>query len=338
MLTKKASLTNNVYEFKPGQFVIRVFPTIVPTYGVVTGVSKVENKVYVSWNGRVRQHDPEEIQLVAHTPFFNMSNDRVASVESKKQAFFKLAAANAVSIESLSSAGFDDIEAEDLAASYNRTFQAALNHDPYADLAIVCGEPVVVLNNGGRGPGVVGLLVNVDGCDGIVDITTAWSSAAGQKLVRVPLCCLAPILTAGRAASLKKANYDNVFKLVHRRPEKTLAVSNKLFLSLLGNVKHVFVNGDNGRVETSILFKQPDKNGCIKAVISAYAQDEEVKPKMLFLDKIEISSSEEQDVENAIEKIKTVYENAKTKAREYIRNNISPKTREDNYKKNGTSK
>lgn len=56
-------LETSLLQFQVGDIVKSVFIGKTDFYGVVTEVNRKENKVYVNWNGSVKQHDPEEIQV-----------------------------------------------------------------------------------------------------------------------------------------------------------------------------------------------------------------------------------------------------------------------------------
>jgi len=79
----KASFTNNPLEYRAGDKVIQIYPVARPMIGLVVGSNKVEGKVYVNWNGRTMQVDPEEIQLAIGTPFFPISRTASKSEERK---------------------------------------------------------------------------------------------------------------------------------------------------------------------------------------------------------------------------------------------------------------
>jgi hypothetical protein len=70
-----------VDQFEPGTIVV---PTFIASpadglKGIVESVNKVENKVYVAWNGGpVKQHDPDEI-MVAARPYFKQQEQGQAS-------------------------------------------------------------------------------------------------------------------------------------------------------------------------------------------------------------------------------------------------------------------
>jgi hypothetical protein len=183
---RTASLTGEVSEFGVGQQVFPVYPVARPIIGVVVGANKVEGKVYVSYNGRVVQHDPEEIQLAAGSPYFMMAGGRVASTESGKiSQLFAEASANAGRCEAteaykarlavaLRGAGLSTEESMEFATirvaalGEIRTRQAS-NAMP--------GDPVVVMNNAGRSPGIVGIFVGMRGNKALVNCHTDWTSA-----------------------------------------------------------------------------------------------------------------------------------------------------------------
>jgi len=202
---RSASLTGKVEEFSVGQQVFPVYPVARPIIGVVVGANKVEGKVYVSYNGRVVQHDPEEIQLAAGSPFFMVAGGRTASTEGDKLVRCFLAAVEKTSLSgsaetdagrlavALQDQGLTANEALELAearvAGMNQARQAATT-------PLTPGEPVVLMRDGGRMPGYVGVFVGTRGDEALVDVHTDWTSRRdGSRVVRVPADAVVPIDT-----------------------------------------------------------------------------------------------------------------------------------------------
>ena len=196
---KTASFTGNVIEFRPGDKVIQVYPVARPLIGLVVGSNKVEGKVYVNWNGRTIQTDPEEIQLAAGIPFFPVARSASTKSEQNKLAYIvealsktgdpiKTANFHAKFEKALIASGIAPDEADDISHSYEDGFKKRLACNYLDPMLPVAGEPVIVLNDGGAKPGCTGILIDIENNDAIVDLASGWSPVAnGSNLMRVPL-------------------------------------------------------------------------------------------------------------------------------------------------------
>jgi len=205
MQNKTASLTGLVQEFRPGQRVISVYPHPSPKEGVVTGVNPVEGKIYVSWDGRIRQHDPEEVQHSRYTSFYNMHSgldSKIAGRELEKDSF----ARTALAVQGWIGSGANSKELKDWLTDYNCYSQDNEKFVRYARRevkTIVASDPrminegdvVVLLTANGRKPGTVGICtaLSEDGM-AVVQLDTAWSNhPESAKIAQVPLCMLVPV-------------------------------------------------------------------------------------------------------------------------------------------------
>jgi len=190
---RTASLTGEVAEFGVGQQVFPVYPVARPIIGVVVGANKVEGKVYVSYNGRVVQHDPEEIQLAAGSPYFMMAGGKVASTEGGRVAqLFADASKLAGPCEAtetykarlavaLREKGLDTDESMELASI--RVAALSEIRTRKANTAAP-GSPIVVMNDQGRKPGIVGIFVGMRGNKALVSCHTDWTSTRSGAAVR----------------------------------------------------------------------------------------------------------------------------------------------------------
>lgn len=198
MKNKTASMTGLVDEFYIGQKVIMIYPQVLARIGIVVGINKVEGKVYVSWDGYVRQHDPDEIQQASFTKFFSQDGGtKLSSIENNE--FKKLALA----IQGWRVAGSNRDELKDWMNDFSVNpdfYPFVLN--AYKKLATVTkaddqsniltnensnsiqndripyvGECVVLLNKGGEKPGLVGVVLDVlDESSLVIKTQSSWSS------------------------------------------------------------------------------------------------------------------------------------------------------------------
>lgn len=337
-----ASFTSNPLEYRPGDKVIQIFPVARPLIGVVVGANKVEGKVYVAWNGRTIQVDPEEIQLAAGTPFFTI---RTGSINSETRHLEKIVSALAETgspnvtpefhqnfEKNLINAGLSQEEADNVAHEYEDGFcKRFLSHclDP---VQAVCGEPVVVIDGGGSKPGKIGILVGSEGGDAIVDLDTSWSPASnGSQLMRVPLISVVPIDGALR----ERLNKNSCYASVGKERKVSSRVASQAFCLFMSSVKNIDVfkmKDFNAWVETSSL---PTGEVVVSAIIEhGGVCDPLLKRYPIFHQKISgFNIQNETDYKNAMQRIVPLIDNCRSSIIQYCRENIIPGYVEDEVKK-----
>lgn len=330
------SLTNNVLEFRPGDKVIQIFPVARPLVGVVVGANKVEGKVYVTWNGRVMQVDPEEIQLACGSNFFGMS--RMASKDSEKQ-IQKIATALSKSglptdgakfhskfEKNLIAEGIAKEDADDIAHEYEDAYKKRACMNMIDPLPPMAGEPVVVLNNGGSKPGYLGVLVGSEGCNAVVDISSGWSPVSnGCRLVQVPFASVAPVSTPTREAAEKQYPGSTVAKRKTAKDEEKRIAARAFDLFMYG-VKNidVFNNEDfKAWVQTT---NTPDGNIVVSAVVErGGCQDPLLERYPIFEQKLcGFKIQNQTDYRNAVQRIKPMIDDCTSAIMQYFRNDIIP--------------
>ena len=81
---------HNIYRFKKGDLVTPYYAPAFDFYGVVINVNQKENRVYVDFNGTIRQMDPDEIRVVLKQRMFEDAEERrgVNLTASKKNAIY----------------------------------------------------------------------------------------------------------------------------------------------------------------------------------------------------------------------------------------------------------
>jgi len=330
------SLTNNVLEFCPGDKVIQVFPAARPLIGVVVGANKVEGKVYVSWNGRVMQVDPEDIQLACGSSFYGIS--RRASKEENKSVL-KIATALSKSgnpidsdkfqpafEKSLIAEGVNPEEAQDIVSEYQDAYQkrACMNMiDPVPPMS---GETVIILNEGGSKPGYIGVLVGSEGCEAVVDMSSDWSPVSnGCRLVRVPLNAILPVSNPMREAAEGQNPGSSLFnRTASENDQKRIA--NRAFNLFLGGVKNVdvFQNEDfRAWVQTSC---KPDGSIVVSAVVERDGCKDILTERfpIFEMNLCGFNVQNQTDYKNAIQRIKPMIEDCSSAILQYFRESIIP--------------
>jgi len=334
---KKASYTNNPIEFKPGDKVFQIFPVARPLIGVVTGSNKVEGKVYVNWNGRTMQVDPEEIQLAAGMPFFPVS--RKASKTESKQ-LHKIATALSKSKSpatnpkfhsdfetQLTKQGINQEEADDIAHAYEDAFQKRMACDVFLDPVLpMSGEPVVILNTDGSRPGHVGILVGTENGQAIVDLAAGWSPTSnGSRLTQVPMMAVIPINSPMREITARNnpGMEPNEAK-VKADPKRVACRAMDLFLNCVKTVD-VF-NNENFKawVQTN---STPNGDIIVSSVVEeGGVQDPLLQRFPIFEQKLcGFNNIQNQtDYENAAQRVAALIDNCRSAILQHFRNNVVP--------------
>jgi hypothetical protein len=333
--TKKASLTNNVFEFKPGDQVIAIYPVPRPFIGVVTGASKIEGKVYVSWNGRVTQHDPEEIQLAAQTPFHIISSKNTEQRQKRVLAFAQAVrnvADEKVAIideeysarlaSALEAEGYDatlEETATEFAESYTKSLIASMSRTHFDPPVPTPGEVVVVLNKGGRSAGVTGILVACEGHEALVDVNTSWTSKAdGSHMLKVPMVALVPVdsyvnRSINRGASIEDETTERT------KEARSCLLGHELFLNMVKKKRFdVFKQpGCETWVEVNLTDFQQD--GCKHLVVSSYGCCGDKHYKLFEEDFTVPNPCHPEDVDNQMYKAQKLMDNARATALRFVR-------------------
>ena len=332
MNVKTASLTNTVGEFSPGQMVIQIYPVARPLVGVVTGSSRVEGKVYVSWNGRVTQHDPEEIQLASVTPLFSVAKGIYASkngefVERYASALGQFMKEQGASQEMLATCfkdhGFDAETADKLAASYVDACskKASLNCALNVPEVATCGEVVVILNDGGRRPGTVGVMVGREGVMATVDVNTSWSTSRrdGSKLIQVPLVSVVPI-----ESHLNRRN-EEVHVHQHECPCSDLCkkLACEMFFTATKNItvfKNPSVEASVGVLAQSSATDNDKVDVMISGVVKTFNGED-----VVCSNKVAVAlNGNKADFGSSMEVINSEIDTCRNKVLKYVRENVYP--------------
>jgi hypothetical protein len=335
--TKLASFSNNVAEFAPGNMVIQVYPVARPIIGIVTGSNRVEGKVYVSWSGRVAQHDPEELQLASCTPFFSFpSGGKIASEELSLFRRYVSALRTASQDENATSETFREAlvkekfandEADELTKCYIETLKAhraSLGLDPVLPKR---GDSVVILSNGGKGPGIVGLLVAMQDGEAVVDVHTSWTSRRdGSNLVKIPLAAVVPISTSWdrpvRGVTAEAQSQPAVLNL----PE-AFSTATRLYVDSLvragSSYKYACPCGE-AWVEVTATKEADRVNPLVKvAAFGQYANVSQAQKLLEQQTEINVRGNEE-DLRNSLEKVKSLVDTAKSAAMQFVREKLTP--------------
>lgn len=331
--TRQAAMINNVAEFQPGDRVIQVYPVARPLVGVVTGANRVEGKVYVSWNGKVIQHDPEEIQLASCTPFFIVSRGKVSSEERGRFKRYVSALRTTMSeyggplntegfAEALTQHRFSAQEARELAEHYSRRFVANLNRSHLEAPLPVEGEPVVVLSDGGRGRGVVGLCVGRDPLGYVVvDLHTDWTSRRdGSRLVHVPAVTVVPV------SSPMRENLDRSEQEKKPEPQKRVlnerVLINTAKLGFEGEPKRLEYECSNGKAWVELVLSQETINKNLIVIVAAFGELEEAMFP-LFEQWVELNvQGNKTDLNNSLQRARSLIENANAAALQFVRERL----------------
>ena len=357
-MTKKieASFTNNVLEYSAGDKVIQIYPVARPMIGVVVGSNKVEGKVYVNWNGRTMQVDPEEIQLAIGTPFFPVSRTASKSEERKlekivtalskagnpQQTKGNMPSRFHVEFErNLIEAGIAKDEADDIVHQYEDGFNKRVTIACLDPVAPVCGEPVVILSDKGSKPGKVGILVGSEGADAIVDLNTGWSPTSnGSQLFRIPMVAVVPINEALRERLNKSVCCASVNINKSRKASKKVAnQAFSLFVSSVKNVDVVNIKGFKAWVETTCVSDAEELRIVVSAVIE---REDECDPLLkifpIFSQKLAgFDIQNDTDYNNAVQRVVPLIENCKSSILQYFQANIIPHYVEEEMKRSLTA-
>jgi hypothetical protein len=329
------SLTNNVLEFRPGDKVIQIYPVARPFVGVVTGTNKVEGKVYVAWNGRVMQVDPEELQLACGSNFYGIS--RTASKDDEKKV---AKIANALSKsgnpldekflvafeENLVEEGIAVEDAQDISLGYQDAYQKRACVNLIDPVPPMCGEPVVVMNEGGAKPGYVGVLVGSEGCDAVIDLSSDWSPVSnGCRLVKVPFNTVCPISNPAREAAERK-HPGSHFANRKASLNEQVRIAQRAFDLFMCGVKNVdvFKNDDfRAWVQTT---NTPEGNVVVSAVVERDGCKDLLTERFpIFEQKLGCFNIQNKtDYRNAVERIKPLIDNCSSAIRQYFRDNVIP--------------
>jgi hypothetical protein len=345
----KASFTNNPLEYAPGDKVIQIYPVARPLVGVVVGANKVEGKVYVNWNGRTQQVDPEEIQLAMGSTFFPIG--RTAS-KSDERKFKKILAALSNSgkpneslkfhidfEKNLIAEGISPEEAEDISHAYQDTYAKRFGCYCLDPVPPVCGEPVVVLNECGSKPGAIGILVATEGTDAVVDLSTSWSPTSnGSQLFRAPMISVVPVQGSLRER-LNNSNYcasvsSNKDREVSNR---TACQAFDLFMSSVKNVDVYDIKDLKAWVQTSC---DPCGDVIVSAVVEKGGECDPLMQRFpIFSQKLSgFNVRNATDYKNAVQRIVPLIENCKSSILQYCRENIIPNYVEEELKRSLTAK
>ena len=339
----KASFTNNVLEYSAGDKVIQIYPVARPMIGVVVGSNKVEGKVYVNWNGRTMQVDPEEIQLAIGTPFFPISRKASKSEDRKLEKIITALAksGNPQSTKenmpsrfyielkkNLVEAGIASDEADDIANQYEDGFIKRTSIACLDPVAPVCGEPVVVLSDDGSKPGKVGILVGSEGADAIVDLNSGWSpTSIGSQLLKIPMIAVVPINDSLRERLNKNVCYASINTNKEINASKRVAnQAFNLYISSVKNVDVVDIKGFKAWVETSCVSDGGELSVVVSSVIEKEGEcDPLLKIFPIFSQKLAgFDIQNETDYKNAIQRIVPLIENCKSSILKYFQSNIIP--------------
>lgn len=334
--SKKASLTNNVFEFKPGDQVIAIYPVPRPFIGVVTGASKIEGKVYVSWNGRVTQHDPEEIQLAAQTPFHIISSKTEEQRQKRVLAFAqavrkvadqRVSVANEQYADRLAHALEEDgvwnstLEetASEFAEGYVKSLVASMSRTHFDPPVPTPGEVVVVLNQGGRGPGITGILVACEGHEAIVDVNTSWTSKAdGSHVLKVPMVALVPVDSYVNRSMNRSAKIEE--KIVERtREARSNLLGHELFLNMVKKKRFEVFNQPNCKAWVTINVTDFQSDGCKHLIVCAYGCCDNKHYKLFEEDFVVPNPCHPEDVDNQMYKAERLLDNARSTALRFVR-------------------
>jgi hypothetical protein len=342
---KTASYTGNVIEFRPGDKVIQVYPVARPLIGLVVGSNKVEGKVYVNWNGRTMQVDPEEIQIASGTPFFPTSRSASTKSDQNKLTYIVEALANSGDPiktanfhskfeKSLVASGIAPDEADDIAHAYEDGFKKRLACNCLDPMLPVAGETVIVLNDGGTKPGLTGILIDIENKDAIVDLSSGWSPvASGSNLMRVPLMSVVAVnspmreMMASHCPGLSSSESQN-------KPEEKKVASRGFNLFLNGvKVVDVFDNSDfKAWVQTAAT---PNNEVIVSAVVEIGGEEDPlIAMYPIFQQKLSgfNNINNKTDYQNAIQRVSSLIENCRSSILQYFRNNIIPEYVENQFK------
>ena len=350
-MTKKmqASFTNNPLEYGPGDKVIQIYPVARPLIGLVVGSNKVEGKVYVNWNGRTMQVDPEEIQLAMGTPFFPSSRTASKSEERKLEKIVtalaetgsplsKLGKFHAEFEKNLIKAGIANDEADDISHQYEDGFKKRISNVCLDPVPPVCGETVIVLDDAGSKPGKVGIFVGSEGADAIIDLNTDWSPVSnGSQLFRIPMVAVVPVHGSLR----ERLNGNACCASVNVKKERKASskVANQAFCLFIASVKNVEVfdiKDFKAWVETTAL---PTGEVVVSAVVEKGGEcDPLLKIYPIFNQRLAgFNIQNETDYKNAVQRVIPLIDNCKSSIYQYFQNNIIPDYVEEEVKKSLTA-
>lgn len=330
------SLTNNVLEFRPGDKVIQVFPVARPLVGVVVGSNKVEGKVYVTWNGRVMQVDPEDIQLACGSSFYGISRQASKSERNHTSKVIKALRKSGLPTQgsefhskferNLIAEGIAPEDADDIAHEYQDSYKKRACTNMIDPLMPMCGEPVVVLNDGGSKPGYMGVLVGSEGCDAVVDLSAGWSPVSnGCRLVKVPFNSICPISNPAREAAEKQYPGTALTKRKASKKEQ-IRIAQRAFDLFMCSVKNVDVfNNDEFKAWVQTI-NTPEGNIIVSAVVErGGCKDPLLERFPIFEQKIGcVTVQNHTDYKNAVERIKPLIEDCTSAIMQYFRNDVIP--------------
>jgi len=342
----QASFTNNPIEYRPGDRVIQIYPVARPMIGVVVGANKVEGKVYVAWNGRTMQVDPEEIQLATGTPFF--PSMRTGSTKSEERQLNRVITALAKTgspnktpqfhskfERNLINAGISPEEADSISHEYEDGFEKRFLSCCLDPVQPTRGEPVVVIDACGSKPGKVGILVGAEGGDCIVDLDTGWSPKSnGCQLLRVPSVAVVPIEGALRERLNSNCCCASVKEI--GKKEHSPKVANQAFCLFISSVKNVDVfelKDFKAWVETTSIHDTGE------VIVSAVVErggvcDPLLKLYPIFNQRLAgFNIRNETDYKNAVQRIVPLIDNCKSSILQYFRENIIPGYVEEEVKR-----